>query len=184
MNKKLYIVLLLFIALFKTSGDLHAQKFTEYEVKMVYLYQFAKFVEWPTNVIDTQSEFVIGVYGNNPLGNLPNVIYKDKLFKGKSCKVITVKSVQDAKKCQMIFFSGIKKYDALKFIKQINKAPILLVGDQLEGFCEIGGMINFAHKDADYRFEINPDVAKMANVQISSKLFAVGKVVGNEEDSF
>ena len=162
----------------------YAQKFTEYEVKMVYLYQFVKFVDWPPGAIDNKKEFIIGVYGNNPLGNLPNVIYKDKQFKGKNPKVINIQTAQDAQKCHMIFFSGLKKYDALKFIKSIENKPILLIGDQLEDFCEIGGMINFAPKDADYRFEINPDAAKAASITISSKLFAVGKVVGNDEDSF
>lgn len=183
MNKRMYIALVLFFVLVNTMLA-YAQKFTEYEVKMVYLYQFAKFVDWPPDTFKDKTNFVIGIYGNNPLGNLSNVIYKNKLFKGRSCKVINIQNIQDAQKCQMIFFSGIKKYDVIKFIKTIEHKPILLVGDQLEDFCYIGGMINFAPKAADYRFEINPKVAKAADINVSSKLFTVGKVVSNDEDHF
>ncbi|MBI9067015.1 MAG: YfiR family protein [Salinivirgaceae bacterium] len=184
MSKNLKILTILFVFLLKTSTISYAQKFTEYEVKMVYLYQFAKFVTWPDAALNKNPAFIIGVYGENPFGNLPDVIYKDKTFKGKPCKVIHIKKVEDAKNCQMIFFSGLKKYDVLKFIKELGNLPILLVGDQLDGFCYVGGMINFAPKDANYRFEVNPETAKSANITISSKLFAVAKIVNSDEDNF
>jgi hypothetical protein len=162
----------------------NAQKFNEYEVKAVYLYQFAKFVTWPPLVDIDNENFVVGIYGNNPFKDFSDVIYKDKLFKGKNCKIVQVKTPEDARACQMLFFSGVDKYSVLKFIASIKNQPVLLIGDNIEDFCQIGGMINFTHKDSKYRFQINPDAAKHASVQISSKLFAIAELIQSQEDTF
>lgn len=177
-------VLLTLIVLFQIVLSAHAQKYTEYEVKAVYLYQFAKFVSWPENQVENNEEFIIGIYGNNPFSEFSDAIYKDKLFKGKKSKIVQVRTPEDALKCQMLFFSGVDKYSCLKFINKISSQPILLIGDNIEDFCHIGGMINFTRKDSKYRFQINPDVARQANIQISSKLFSVAEIIQNQEDTF
>ena len=42
----------------------------EYKIKAVFLYNFAKFVEWPPNVFpDANTPFVIGVLGQDPFGS-------------------------------------------------------------------------------------------------------------------
>jgi len=41
----------------------------EYQIKAAYLYNFAKFVEWPENSFTNgQAPLVIGVLGENPFG--------------------------------------------------------------------------------------------------------------------
>lgn len=171
------------LVLIFTSQLSFAQKFTEYEVKLVYLYQFSRFIDWPEGTFVDSSRFIIGVYGNNPFGNMPDIILKDKLFKGGESKVINITTIEDALKCNMIFFSGLKNYDILKLIKSLDNAPILLVGDQIDDFCIIGGMVNFTQKESKYRFEVNPDFAKNANLTMSSKLFSIAKII-NKEGNF
>lgn len=183
---KLYITktILLYIAIQLLQPSASAQKFSEYEVKAVYLYQFAKFVNWPALSIDSEPNFVIGIHGHNPFSDFADAIYKDKQFKGKPLKIIQVKTPEEAKQCHMIFFSGTDKYSTLKFISKIKTLPVLLVGDQIDDFCHIGGMINFTDKENKYRFEINPDVAKQSDIEISSKLFGVALIISGQEDTF
>jgi hypothetical protein len=155
----------------------YAQKFTEYEVKAVYLYQFVKFVQWPENTPPIGEEFVIGIYGEDPFGDLPAKIYANKKFKGKNCKIVQLETMEDALQCKMVFISNVEKYKALKLINYLDGKPILVVGDNLEEFCQMGGMINFTEKTDKYRFEINQHAAKKSQIQISSKLFAVARLV-------
>jgi hypothetical protein len=183
-NKLFTQIYLAVLVLIFTSQISYAQKFTEYEVKLVYLYQFSRFIDWPEDTFADSSKFIIGVYGNNPFGNMPDIVLKDKLFKGSKCSVINVTTIEDALQCNMIFFSGLKNYEILKLIKSIDNAPILLVGDQIDEFCLIGGMINFTKKESKYRFEVNPDVAKNAKLTMSSKLFSVAKIINKDEDNY
>ena len=50
---------------------------TEYEVKAAYLYNFAKFIEWPPAT--AHGEFVIGVLGQDPFGET-----LDRVLRGKA----------------------------------------------------------------------------------------------------
>lgn len=178
---KIILIISFFISLISESK---AQQFSEYEVKAVYLYQFARFVSWPDNIINSKSNFVIGIYGENPFGDLTDAIYADKLFQGKVCVVKNITSVEEALGCQMIFISGKSKFESLQFIKKLNNAPVLIVGNAIDDFCMIGGMINFTKKESEFRFEINPVAATRSGVSISSKLFAVAKVINSPEDHF
>jgi len=181
---KAYKILLIIILFISSLSKCHAQQFTEYEVKAVYLYQFARFVSWPEEVLNGKSNFIIGIYGENPFGDLTDAIYADKLFQGKTCIVKKITCANEALGCHMVFMSGISKFESLQFIKKLNKAPVLLVGNAIDEFCLIGGMINFTVKESEYRFEINPASATQSKITISSKLFAVAKIVGQAEVKF
>jgi hypothetical protein len=181
-RKHLSIVVIVLGVIFTSNSISFAQKYTEYEVKLVYLYQFAKFINWPQDTFNESSHFIIGVYGQNPFGDLPDIIYKDRLFKGKPCKVINVSSAKDAQKCHMLFISGLKKFDALMLIKQMELSSVLLVGDEIEDFCTIGGIINLTSKESSHRFEINPEEADIVKLSISSKLYAVAKIISGDNE--
>ncbi|HET6899288.1 MAG TPA: YfiR family protein, partial [Vicinamibacteria bacterium] len=44
---------------------------TEYEVKAAFLYNFARFVEWPPDTFhDGETPFVIAVLGHDPFGSV------------------------------------------------------------------------------------------------------------------
>lgn len=179
-HKQLFLFAIVFI---NTVSNAYAQKFTEDEVKAVYLYQFAKFINWPVQD-DSTATFVIGVYGTNNFASFSDLIFKDKLFKGRQGKIINISTAEQAKSCQIVYVSGIDKYSALKFINKINNDPVLIIGNQIPDFCQIGGMINFTPKDSKYRFEINPEMIKKSNLQVSSKLLSVGMIVSGKEGNF
>jgi len=62
-------VISLLIALLIGASNLGARPATEYEVKAVFLFNFAKFVEWPSDAFANDSDpLVIGIVGDNPFG--------------------------------------------------------------------------------------------------------------------
>ena len=44
-----------------------AAQYSEYEVKAAYIFNFAKFIEWPDNYIDSDTLYLC-VYKNDPFG--------------------------------------------------------------------------------------------------------------------
>jgi len=160
-----------------------AQNYSEYEVKLVYIYQFAKYFNWP-DANNNKETFTVGIYGNNTLGNLPDKMYQGRKFNGKDCRIINIKSAEEAKACDLVFIIGIKKFEAMQFIKALGKTPVLTIGDELEDFCKIGGMVNFTNKSEALRLELNPENVENASLQVSSRLSSIAKIVGSGEDVF
>jgi hypothetical protein len=85
-------------------------------------------------------------------------------------------SEEDWSKCQIIFISSSEKTRLPAIMAKIKTAPVLTIGET-EGFLEQGGMINFTKKEDRIRLEINLEAARLAKVQISSKLLSVADAV-------
>jgi hypothetical protein len=181
LNKvKITFTLLLFSVLLKPAMG---QKYSEYEVKLAYLYQIVRYVNWPT-ISESEGDFVMGFYGDYDFGDLPERMYSSRKFKNKDCKVIDVKTIEQAKQCNVIFIVGVKKFDALNIIKAVEKYPVLTVGDELNGFCKIGGMINFTDKSERMRIELCVDNVDESLIEISKQLHSIAKLVKFNDAEF
>ena len=51
-------------------------------------------------------------------------------------------------------------------------------------FCQYGGIINFTHKGANKRFEINNNSAINNKIKISSKLLTLARIITDNEVDF
>jgi hypothetical protein len=181
MRFKIIAIITIFLSIHAFKGS--AQSYSEYEVKLVYLYQFVKYFNWPEDS-NNKEEFIIGLYGYHDFGNLADKMYADRKFNNKSCKVISIGSAEEAKSCDLIYVLGVSKFDAMQFLKDIKGQPILTVGDQLEDFCEIGGMINFTDKTDKQRLELCPPNVENANMQVSKQLYAIARIIDLDKDEF
>jgi hypothetical protein len=158
----------------------------EYEIKAAYLYNFGLYVEWPKEWAPGDSkEFVIGILGKDPFGVNLAKIAVDKKVNGKAIVVHVFKSIKDYKPCHMLFISGggEKEESAgarlAAALKKIKDDPVLVVCETA-GLAKKGAVINFLIEENTVHFEINTDLAKNANLQISSKLLRLGKKIVKE----
>jgi hypothetical protein len=65
-------------------------------------------------------------------------------------------------------------------IQAVRGLPILTVGD-MPGFAKSGGIINLVLEDNRMRFEVNVKAAKDADLNISSRLLALARIVQPSE---
>jgi len=148
----------------------------EYRVKAAFLWNFAKFIQWPTNAFANEAApFVIGVLGEDPFGDDLVKTVRDKQINTHPITVKTFRTVSDAKECHLLFISTSETNRLADIFKSLSGSPILTVGDVGETgkFTEAGGMINFVFEGNKIRFQINDDAAKAANLKISSKLLSL-----------
>jgi hypothetical protein len=166
------------LALLLAAGAAHAAPQTgEEEVKSAFLYNFARFIEWPAAAFaDERAPFVVGVLGKDGLGEALDRTLKGKTANGRSFAVRRSESVDDLRGCHLLFVPDSRKDDWDAVLSSLRGRPILLVGDS-NGFAASGGSVNFILEDRKVRFEINPDAAARAGLKVSSKLLQVGKVV-------
>ena len=154
-----------------------ADEAPEYQVKAAFLYNFAKFVEWPADALPQDSSpFVIGVLGDDPFGaNL------DKTVEGKALgehKIVAkrFKKLEDVQTCHILFVCRSEKDKLSKIVERLGKANTLVVGDT-DQLLQRGGAINFTLEDKKVRFEINADAAERADLKVSSKLMQLATKV-------
>lgn len=167
-----FLALLLFFLSFAFTCFAQTQP-TEYQIKAAFLFNFAKFIEWPPAAFpQTNSPIVIGVLGKNVFGTDLESTIRNKTVNGRPFEFKTFDSLTEATNCQILFISPSKKDDFANILKGLQNSSVLTVSETDE-FIKAGGMINFVIQDNKVRFQINDDAAKKAGLKISSKLLTL-----------
>ena len=149
---------------------------SEYELKAVFLYNFAKFVEWPAGAFpDERAPIVVGVVGDDPFnGTLDAVVGKSA--NGHQVAIRRLRASEDLRSCHMLFVSSSERKRLAQIVASIDGASVLTVGE-MDGFARNGGMITLAMEDNKVTFEINAATARRARLKISSKLMSLARRV-------
>lgn len=167
----------LLIIMMGSAAVIHAeQEVDEYKVKAVFLYNFAKFVDWPAEAVaNGGSPLAICVLGSDPFGSKLDII-KDKTVKGRRIAIRHLESAGEIKGCRILFISGSEDKRLRKILGTLRDMSVLTVGDT-EGFGESGIMINFYTSDNKIRLEVNLSAARRAGLKISSELLKIARII-------
>src|SRR5579864_7275222 len=78
--------------------------FEEYQVKAAFLYNFAKFVEWPQEAFkDSNDRISICVLGKNPFGSSLTDAVQGKTVGTRKFAVSVLSNAADARACHILF---------------------------------------------------------------------------------
>src|SRR3989442_989172 len=150
---------------------------SEYLIKAGFIYNFANLVQWPSNAFaQPDSPIVIGILGEDPFGTILDRVLQGKKVNGRSFVVKRLKSPADLKECHILFVSSSEMTRLAEAIHLVKGMPILTIGE-IPGFAKRGGIINLVLEDNKVRFEINVEAAKEADLNISSRLLALARIV-------
>ena len=150
---------------------------TEYQIKAVFLFNFAQFVDWPPSAFpDAQSPLVIGVLGRNPFEGALDEAVRGEKANGRPFLVQRFNRVEEIQACHILFVSRSEAGRLPAILNALQGRSILTVRDT-DGFAEEGGMIRFVMEQNKVRFRINLDAAKAAGLTLSSKLLRPASVV-------
>ena len=153
----------------------------EYQVKAAFLYNFAKFVDWPScSTCKVSDVLVVGILGEDPFGEAIQSI-DGKRVKEKTLRVIRAGSLDELRGSDIIFISASAKKELPKILKILEGKPVLTVGDT-NGFAQKGVMINLFESENKIRFEVNPSAAEKAGLKISSQLLRLAKIITREDN--
>src|SRR5258708_34362438 len=79
----------------------------EYQVKAAFLYNFARFVEWPADVFhDPSDPFAICVLGQDPFGHALDDVVAGKKIEGRAFAVRRISAPRQAVGCRILFVSS------------------------------------------------------------------------------
>jgi hypothetical protein len=144
------------------------------EVMAAMIYNFALFIDWPTAQSEVkQSPFVIGVFGEDPIGIFLENSAKVETLQRRRVQIRHLATVNDVRSCRILVISQSQKKQVPEILDALRGEPILTVGD-IDDFAEMGGMIAFKKEGNRIRFQINSDAATRVGLKISSKLLHLG----------
>jgi len=164
-------MLIVAVVLLALITDTQAQSHTEYQVKAAFLYNFARFVEWPAEAFATRDAPVqICVLGENPFGSDLDQIVQGKSVSGRRVTVRNLRNGQKVRGCHIVFAGPLALARSKPALTGNDARGILIVG---ESSSPEGTMINFILENDRVRFEVNNRAATAAGLKISSKLLSL-----------
>lgn len=153
----------------------------EYDVKAVFLFNFARFVEWPSSSsAQTNSQIVIGILGNDPFGSALDRAVQDETIRDQPIVIRRARRIEDLPACHLLYINLPDSSRLPSVLASLKKRGVLTVGEG-EAFTRLGGIIGFRTKQNRVRFLINLEAAESEGFRISAKLLKVADLAAKSE---
>jgi hypothetical protein len=141
---------------------------SELQVKSAYIFNFIKFVEWPTSAIKTGDKLRLCVIGNDELHASLSALNGRRAGKYE-LQVMHPRRSTGWLTCHVLFIGEHEQRRLIPDIKSLGTAPVLTISD-IPGFAKRGGCIGLLNRKGKMRFEVNLASTRKAGLQISSQM--------------
>ncbi|HEY8994027.1 MAG TPA: YfiR family protein [Lacunisphaera sp.] len=172
-----WLAVLAFVFGCGAAGHAQPASSREYQIKAVFLFNFAQFVEWPADAFpEANSPLVIGVLGEDPFGQALDETVHGEQVGSRPLLIQRWRRIEDVGPCHILYISTSEQSRRDKIIAQLNARSTLTVSDS-EDFARHGGMIRFFTDHNRIRLQINLEAVRAARLTISSKLLRPAEIV-------
>jgi hypothetical protein len=153
-----------------------AQGAEEYALKAAYLYNFVKYIEWPSErFLDPHAPYTICVVGDDPFGEHLLQATHGKTVRERAFELRRFPdATPELDACHLLFVSG---PDALasRVLERVGEQSIVTVGEK--AFARSGGIASFVHTAKGFRVELNVEAARRRQLRVSGRLQQVATIV-------
>lgn len=153
----------------------HPAPVSEHQVKAAFLYNFAKFVRWPSPA-QARGPVRICLAEEGRIGEALRVLVAGQTLDGCPFEVTAIASLEQAASCQILFVGEASRKRSRSLLARLETRPVLTVGES-EGFAATEGMMNLRVAGGRVHVEVNPEAASRAGLQVSSKLLRLAEIV-------
>jgi hypothetical protein len=179
-----------FIAAIVAAGDstvsppaaAQSEPLSEYQVKAAFLFNFAKFIEWPSSNWADGNALVLCVVGDDPFGADLIRVVAGQSVRGQMILIRKNRFGEDLRGCHILFISDSEKAHVGQILAGLQGHPVLTVSD-IDGFAQAGGVMQFVTEQSRVRFLVNLEAASQAKLRINSKLLALARVINRADPS-
>ena len=180
-NSILFVVLVLLSSLFFSSAS--AEKYTEDEVKAVYLFNFTSFISWPKDSFNnTQEAFTYcSLGGENSVTKILQEILLGEKVAGRILLLKNITELSDISNCQILYLDKRQNKNIALILQTLKNSPTLTVSDA-KGFAMQGGAVELSTKNEHIKLLINVAKVKATQLNISSKLLRIADLINAQND--
>lgn len=135
------------------------------ELQAVYIYNFAKYIQWPAE----NPVFVIAVYGGeSKFSDILVEILQNKKIRGHEIQIKNMEKPEEMKLAQIIYVSASGSRELSDILEAVKDHNVLLVTEK--DLIKKGAMISFLMVNNKLRFKINKEALDAAGMQASEGL--------------
>lgn len=148
----------------------------EYAVKAAFLFNFAKFAEWPAAALPRGAPLRICILGEDPFGATLDDLVAGERIDGHSIVVERIADLDAATRCHELYVGADVGEVRLGELFSRDLRRVLTVGES-EAFLGKGGILRFRLDRNRVRFDLSLPASARSAVRVSSKLLRVARVV-------
>ncbi len=168
------LLLMLFLPLTSPSLATGARQ-DELQVKAVFVLNFAKLTQWPAEAHRDNEPFIIAILGRIPSAAFMATL-KAQQIHGSRTQVRHIESAGEARGSHMLYISPSERQRVSAILRELRQQNVLTVSD-MEGFCEMGGMIGLVPIQNRLGFEVNLGAVRRAQLTVSSQLLKLARTI-------
>ena len=149
----------------------------EYQVKALYMYNFAKFVQWPEGSFSGPEDTInLYVIGQDPFDRLLEEAF-ERTAQGRSFRITRMRKWEDVPAdCHMLFVGRMEKKFMTRILDSVAGRPVLTVGDE-NSFSRAGGIIALVTRENRIRFQVSRQALIESNLKLSSNLLRLAEII-------
>lgn len=146
------------------------------QVRAAFIYNFAKFVEWPAHTFASGAAplHLCALSGSNKAARLD--LIDGRSAQGHPIVLQWISNAQQAGGCQILYLTRADIASHRQLMPAIQHWPILTIGEN-EAFINQGGMVALFVDRDHVRFSINQSAAQVSGLKISARLLQLARTV-------
>jgi uncharacterized protein DUF4154 len=173
-RSKTVLVLASTFALLAGATGLAAQQ-DQRAVRAAYLFNLTKYVSWPQEM----RELRICSLADQRTGLQLKQLLEGKTSDGRAVHVVLDPPQIEQRQCAILYLDGLPPDRAAAVLEEVNKAPVLTVGDDAI-FARLGGMVGLVRAEDQIQLVVNMAALRSAGIRMSSRLLDLAIVVQPE----
>lgn len=145
-------------------------------LKAAFLFNFAKFAEWPVDVLPPGRGLALCVLDDPAVADALSQTIKGHAIEGHDLGVRALAAGSSAAGCHLLYVSATEAGRSPQILNSVRDLPVLTVSDAT-AFAESGGIIQLIIENDRMRFAINTAATDRAKVRLSAKLLSLARIV-------
>ena len=157
---------------------MNAQVHDERTIKVAYVFNLTKYVEWP----HSRSQLVVGFVGDGPMGEALEKILTGKSSVSRLIRVVLSPPQETLEQCDVLYVAFTSPEKVHQTLERLRGKSVLTVGDT-ESFPLYGGMIGLVRAADQVRIQVNLEAVQGAGLKISSRVLDLAIIVHSRPEA-
>lgn len=163
------------------AGPSAAQDVTEPSLKAAFVYNMAKFVEWPADVLPAGAPLMACVAGDPALARALERTVEGRAVMGHPVSVKRVASGPAPRGCHLLYAGGLAASQVAPIVASARGTALLTVVD-LDAAARAPGVVHLFVENGKLRFNLDHGLAKRSRLQLSAQFIKLAKRVYDDSD--
>ncbi len=145
-------------------------------LKAVFLFNFAKFTEWPADVLKPGAPLLLCVAGDPRVTKSLEEATGGRDIGGHPLTARNVDVEGSVESCHLLYVATLDARRTDELMQRVKGKPVLTVSES-GTFAQRGGIANLFVEDGRMRFAVNVDSVERSKLRLSSRLLNLAKIV-------